>query len=130
MQTARVTTADFDRSLASTGRYVSHAIVFEPGEDRLHPESMAELKVVADSLAAHPSLRLRIEGHTDSAGNPATNAQLSRRRAESVKAALVRTYGISPERLTTDGLGSSHPIATNDTAEGRARNRRVEFVRQ
>ena len=130
MQPAKATAEDFERALATAGRFVSHAIVFEQGEDRLHPESTPELKMIADFLRTHPTVRLRIEGHTDSAGNAAANTQLSHRRAESVKSALVRTYGISPGRLTTDGLGASRPIATNDTAEGRARNRRVEFVRQ
>lgn len=114
--------AAFTSVIASTTDFFVEQIVLKG--------SMDELKMVAESLVARSSLRLRIEGHTDSTGDPRRNVALSRRRAEAVKSALVQSFGISPERLTTGGLGATRPLGPNDTPEGRARNRRVEFVRQ
>ena len=71
---------------------------------------------------------MRIEGHTDSSGDAAKNLDLSKRRAASVKGALVK-LGIGADRLTTDGLGQTKPMAPNETPQGRAENRRVEFVK-
>jgi len=72
---------------------------------------------------------VRIEGHTDSTGDPARNLDLSRRRAEAVKKALVTQFGIAADRLTSEGFGDTKPIAANDNPQGRAENRRVEFVK-
>jgi outer membrane protein OmpA-like peptidoglycan-associated protein len=122
------TTPDFSRVISS-GRYVTHGILFDTDSDRIKPESAAVIRMVANGLQATPSLNLRIEGHTDSTGNAAHNLDLSRRRAEAVKSVLVSQFAVDAARLTTAGLGSSKPIATNDTPQGRAENRRVEFVR-
>jgi outer membrane protein OmpA-like peptidoglycan-associated protein len=119
---------DISQVLASTGKYVSHAIQFDTGSDQLRPESINVIKEVAAALQKQPALKLRIEGHTDSTGDAAKNLDLSKRRAESVKGALVK-LGISPDRLTTEGFGQTKPLAPNDTPQGRAENRRVEFVR-
>jgi flagellar motor protein MotB len=83
---------------------------------------------IADALTAQAALEARIEGHTDSSGDAAKNLDLSKRRAESVKSALVKLR-IAADRLTTDGLGQTKPMAPNDTPQGRAENRRVEFVK-
>ena len=123
-------TSEFLRSLQSSGRYVSYGIQFDPGSDRLKPESGATLKMIADALQGDPTMRLQIEGHTDATGNAGMNVELSRRRAEAVKAALVSRFGIPTERLTTSGVGAARPLETNDTPAGRTANRRVEFVRQ
>ena len=109
---------------------MSYGIQFDPGSDRLKPESSATLKMIAEGLQGEPSIRLQIEGHTDATGNAAMNVELSRRRAEAVKAALVSRFGVPAERLTTSGVGAARPLDTNDTPAGRATNRRVEFVRQ
>ncbi|MGA2607715.1 MAG: OmpA family protein [Terriglobia bacterium] len=119
---------DISQVLASTGKYVSHAIQFDTGSDQLRPESMNVIKEVAAALQKQPALKLRIEGHTDSTGDAAKNLDLSKRRAESVKGALVK-LGISPDRLTTEGFGQTKPLAPEDTPQGRAENRRVEFVK-
>ena len=71
-----------------------------------------------------------IEGHTDATGDAARNIDLSKRRADAVKAVLVAQFGIGTDRLTTAGLGAGKPIDGNDTPLGRAQNRRVEFVKQ
>jgi OOP family OmpA-OmpF porin len=119
---------DISQVLLSTGKYVSHAIQFDTGSAQLRSDSMNVIKEVAAALQKQSALKLRIEGHTDSTGDAAKNLDLSKRRAESVKGALVK-LGISADRLTTEGFGQTKPMAPNDTPQGRAENRRVEFVR-
>lgn len=121
---------DFSQVISSTGRYVTHGILFDTGSDRLKPESGAVIQAVAKGLNTNPNLRLRIDGHTDSVGDAAQNLDLSRRRAEAVKSVLTAQFGVDAARLSTGGLGSTKPIDSNDTPQGRAQNRRVEFVRQ
>jgi OmpA-OmpF porin, OOP family len=120
---------DFSQVIQS-GRYVTHGIVFDTGSDRLKPDSAPVIQLVAKGLASAPDLRLLIEGHTDAVGAAAANLDLSRRRAEAVKAVLVSQFGIDAARLTTDGLGATKPVDSNDTPQGRANNRRVEFVKK
>jgi outer membrane protein OmpA-like peptidoglycan-associated protein len=122
-------TPDFSQVISTSGRYVTHGILFDTDSDRLKPESAPVIKAIAQGLAKNPSLKLRIEGHTDSSGTDAHNLDLSKRRAEAVKAVLASQFGITADRLTTSGLGSSKPIDSNDTPSGRAQNRRVEFVK-
>jgi OOP family OmpA-OmpF porin len=121
---------DLGRILMSSGRYVTHGIQFDTDSDRLKPESAPVVKAVAQALAADPALKLQIEGHTDSTGNADRNLDLSKRRAEAVKAVLVSQFRVDAARLTTAGLGATKPVDSNDTPQGRAQNRRVEFVRQ
>jgi OOP family OmpA-OmpF porin len=120
---------DFSKTILSSGRFVTHGITFDVNSDRLRPESGPVLKVVADAMKEQSGLKLKIEGHTDSTGDAAKNLDLSRRRAEAVKAALVSQFGIAADRLTTEGLGQTKPVKSNDAPEGRAENRRVEFVK-
>ncbi len=121
---------DFGKSIMASGRYVSHGILFDTNSDRIKPESAAPIQAIARALETNPTLKLLIEGHTDSAGTAAANLDLSRRRAEAVKAVLVSQFGVHAGRLAASGLGSTRPIDSNDTPQGRAQNRRVEFVRQ
>jgi outer membrane protein OmpA-like peptidoglycan-associated protein len=121
---------DFSQVIASAGRYVTHGILFDTDSDRLKPESAAVIRSVARGLETNPNLKLQIEGHTDSVGSADHNLDLSKRRAEAVKAVLVSQFKVDAARLTTTGLGSTKPIDSNDTPQGRAQNRRVEFVRQ
>jgi outer membrane protein OmpA-like peptidoglycan-associated protein len=123
-------TSEFARAMESTGRYVSYGIQFDAGSDRLRAESTPTLRMIADALRADPSLRLHIEGHTDATGNVLRNVDLSRRRAEAVKATLVSRFNVAGDRLTTSGIGAARPLDSNDTPAGRAANRRVEFVKQ
>jgi outer membrane protein OmpA-like peptidoglycan-associated protein len=123
-------TPDFSQIITSTGRYVTHGILFDTASDRIKPESAPVIQSIAKGLEAAPALRLLIEGHTDSTGNAAANLDLSRRRAEAVKSVLVAQFRIDAARLTTNGLGAGKPIDKNDTPQGRAQNRRVEFVKQ
>lgn len=121
---------DFSQVISSSGRYVTHGILFDTDSDRLKPESAPVIKLIAQGLEKNPALKLLIEGHTDSVGNADHNLDLSKRRAEAVKAVLVSQFSVDASRLTTSGLGATKPIDSNDTPQGRAQNRRVEFVKQ
>ncbi len=118
-----------ERSLTEGRRAVIYGIYFEFGRADIRKASERTLQEIAAVLKQHPDWRLNVAGHTDGIGADAANLDLSRRRAQSVKAALVSRYGVASERLTTGGYGESQPQDRNDTAEGRARNRRVELTR-
>lgn len=115
--------------LDETGRIVTHGILFDSGSDKIKAESYKTLADIGQLLTGAPGLRLSIEGHTDSEGADDYNLKLSERRAMSVKSYLVDTYKIDGARLESKGLGETKPIDTNDTAEGKATNRRVELVK-
>jgi outer membrane protein OmpA-like peptidoglycan-associated protein len=121
--------ARLEESLAKTGRADVYSIYFAFNSDQIRDESEPTLQEIADVLRRHPDWKLAIEGHTDNIATDVYNRQLSERRAAAVKNALVSAKGVSAARLTTAGLGESRPKDTNDTVEGRARNRRVELVR-
>ena len=112
---------------AESDPIVLHNVLFATGEDDLLPASRPELARLRDLLTEHPDLRIRIQGHTDNVGTPAANLDLSERRAARVVDYLVGE-GVDPQRLTAAGFGESRPVASNDTPEGRALNRRTEFV--
>lgn len=101
-------------------------VQFQTGSDVIREESHPMLTEVAEVLRVNPSMRIRVEGHTDSAGDDQLNLELSQRRADSVRRFLVE-HGASEGQVTAVGHGESRPIASNDTPAGRARNRRVEF---
>jgi outer membrane protein OmpA-like peptidoglycan-associated protein len=121
---------DFSTVIASTGKYVTHGILFDTDSARLKPESAPVLKLVAAGLTKNPNLKLEIDGYTDSVGNPAHNLDLSKRRAQAVQSVLVTQFAIDAGRLTANGFGSAKPIGSNDTPDGRASNRRVEFIKK
>lgn len=107
--------------------YVLQHVLFEFDSILLDADAQAELRSLGDYLSAHPSKDIRIEGHTDTIGSEAYNLDISHKRAAAVAEFLIET-GVSPDRIATTGLGFAEPIATNDTEEGRAQNRRVVFV--
>jgi len=121
---------DFATVISSNGRYVTHGIYFDNDGIRLRPESAPVIKLVAQGLQKNPNLKLEIDMHSDSIGDPKQSEDLSRRRAEALKSVLVTQFNIDAGRLMAAGFGGSKPVASNDTADGRAQNRRVEFVRQ
>lgn len=104
----------------------NRTIEFETGSATLTPQGRAILDQMAAVLAKLTTKTVEIIGHTDNAGNRASNIALSQARADTVKGYLV-AKGISPQQLTTTGVGPDQPIASNDTTDGRARNRRIEF---
>jgi outer membrane protein OmpA-like peptidoglycan-associated protein len=121
---------DFSQIISSSGRYTARGILFDTDSDVIKPESGPVIKQIARGLETNPNLKLMIEGHTDSVGDAAHNLDLSKRRAEAVKAVLIGQFNIDASRLSATGLGSTKPVDSNDTPQGRAQNRRVELVKQ
>lgn len=117
-------------ALMAEGRIATQGIYFDTGSDVIRPESSGTLQEIADMLKKYGDLALTIEGHTDNVGGAAANQTLSEKRAAAVKQALVSKYGIAATRIDTKGFGASKPATSNDTAEGRQTNRRVELVRK
>jgi outer membrane protein OmpA-like peptidoglycan-associated protein len=118
----------YDRMLQD-GKIITNGIRFDVGKATIRPESMGIINEIADLMKEHPEVSFSVEGHTDSDGDTEANQKLSEARAQAVKDMLV-SMGIDEARLTTKGFGESNPIAANTTAEGKANNRRVEFVKQ
>jgi len=119
-----------EEKLAATGRAEVYGIYFDFAKATIRPESEAVLQEIARVMVKNPSWTLNVEGHTDNIGGTAANQDLSTRRASAVRQALIDRYHIAPGRLAPAGFGASRPKDTNDTLEGRARNRRVELARQ
>ena len=118
----------YDR-LASDGKIVTYAITFDTGKATLKPEADVEINRIKGIMDKDPSLKFEVQGHCDNTGSDAVNDPLSQKRAEAIVARLME-LGISADRLTAVGKGSHEPIADNATDEGRAKNRRVEFVKK
>ena len=123
-------TGAIEKLLAKSGRVDVYGIYFDVGSATIKPESEPVLKEISDALAKYPMWKLRVDGHTDNVGAAGSNMVLSQGRAASVKQALITRYGIAGDRLVTAGFGASRPKDSNDTVKGRARNRRVELIRQ
>ena len=121
--------AMFADEIGRTGRVAVYGIEFDTGKSTIRAEGEPVLREIVSLLNADPSLRLQIVGHTDDVGSAAANQALSEQRAKAVVQWLVAN-GISASRLTSAGAGASKPVADNTTAEGRAKNRRVELVKQ
>ena len=120
---------DTRSKLITEGRFVTSGITFDVNSDVIKPESYGVLREIAAALTENPTVKVRIIGHTDSDGNADKNTELSKRRAAAVKNALSSDFSIDASRLETDGLGATKPVADNKTIEGKAQNRRVEFVK-
>lgn len=116
--------------LTRTGHASVYGIYFDTGKADVKPESDGALKEISKLLQQDASLELYVVGHTDNVGTLASNMDLSKRRADAVAKALVTKYSIAPTRLSAQGDGPTAPVASNDSEEGRAKNRRVELVKQ
>ena len=115
--------------LDKTGHIALYGINFATGKADITPDSAKTLGEVAKVLTLKKTWKLKIVGHTDNVGRAAANLELSKKRAAAVKDYLVTTSKIAADRLTTDGLGDTQPLAPNKTDEARAKNRRVELVK-
>lgn len=120
---------DTRNKLITEGKFSTTGILFDINSAIIKPASYGVLKELSAVLIENPALKVKIIGHTDSDGADGENLSLSKRRSEAVKAALTQEFGIDKLRMETDGKGETDPVAPNSTAEGKANNRRVEFIR-
>jgi len=125
-----VTVKDLDSDLSQNGHIAIYGIHFDSGKSEIKQESTQTLKNIAKFLNTHPNKKYIIAGHTDNEGNFDVNLKLSLERANAVLNELVTNYNVKETQLKAYGNGSTAPIATNTTDEGRAKNRRVEIVEQ
>ncbi len=112
----------------TAAKIVTHGINFDVDKASLKPESMGTLNMILRMMKDNPDLKFEVDGYTDNSGQAAHNLTLSQERAGAVKDELIK-LGIDPSRLTAKGFGDTKPISDNNTSEGKANNRRVEFVR-
>ena len=117
----------YDRMMTD-GKFITYGITFDVGKATIKPESMGEINRIVQLMTENPDLKFSVEGHTDNTGKEASNQTLSEQRSQAIVAKLVE-LGIAQDRLTAVGKGQNSPIADNNTDEGRAKNRRVEFVK-
>lgn len=120
---------DLRRQLIESGKFSTNGILFASGSDKIEPQSYGIIRQISQALQQEQSMKLNIIGHTDADGADDVNMKLSKKRADAVKKALVTTYNIDASRLQTEGKGESAPIGDNKTTAGKAKNRRVEFIK-
>ena len=119
---------DLRGQLLRDGMVSTNGILFDVNSANIQPESYGVLRQIALAMQESTDMKLNIIGHTDSDGSDGDNMNLSQQRAQAVKNSLAEDFGIAAERLTVEGKGESQPVAENETPEGKAANRRVEFV--
>ncbi len=129
-QTIVADAAAFSNDIRATGHVAVYGINFDTGKSTIKPESAQAIGQIAKLLKADPSLKIYVVGHTDNVGGVDSNIKLSQGRAEAVLQVLVLDHSIAAARLRSYGCGLFAPVASNDTEEGRAKNRRVELVKQ
>ena len=117
----------YDRMM-SEGKFITYGITFDVGKSVIKPESMGEINRIVTLMKENADLKFSVEGHTDNTGNATSNQTLSEARSKAIVDKLIE-MGISADRLNSAGKGQTNPIADNSTDEGRAKNRRVEFVK-
>ena len=120
----------FSNDIRTTGHAAVYGIFFDTGKSNIKPESAQAIAEIAKLLKSDPGLKIHVVGHTDNVGGIESNIKLSQGRAEAVVQELVKNNGIASARLRAYGCGQFAPVASNDTDTGRAKNRRVELVKQ
>lgn len=120
---------DTRHKLIEDGKFSTNGIAFDLNSAAIRPESVGVLKEIVTVLKENPSVRIKVAGHTSSDGDDAANLELSKKRAVAVRDALAKEGNIDARRIDTEGKGETEPVADNKTKEGRAQNRRVEFIK-
>lgn len=120
---------EMSKAIGDSGKVALYGIYFDNDKASLRPDSQPTLKEIAKLLSENPKLKLQVVGHTDNQGTPDYNLDLSRRRAASVVQALTGSLGVPASRLSSYGCGPYSPVASNDSDDGKAKNRRVELVK-
>ena len=120
---------DTRNKLVTEGKFVTTGILFDVNKDVIKPESYGTLKSIAGVLNENADIKVKIVGHTDSDGDDKSNLELSKKRAEAVKASLAKEFNVDASRMETDGKGESQPADKNESVTGKANNRRVEFIK-
>ena len=123
-----VNAEEMKRSITDTGKVTLYGLYFDTDKDTMRADSAPTLEEIAKLMRANPQMKLRVVGHTDNQGMTAHNLELSKRRAAGVAQQLISKYGIAASRLDSFGAGLYAPVASNQTQDGRAKNRRVELV--
>jgi OOP family OmpA-OmpF porin len=124
-----VAAPDTRNKLITEGKWSTTGILFDVNSDKIKPTSYGTLKEIATILTENADVKVKIIGHTDTDGDDAKNLELSKRRAAAVKTALSKEFNIDESRLDIDGMGETKPVTDNNTSEGKAQNRRVEFIK-
>jgi outer membrane protein OmpA-like peptidoglycan-associated protein len=120
---------DTRHKLIEEGKFSTNGILFDVQSDVIRPESYGVIKEIAGVLKENPTIRVKVIGHTSSDGDDVANLELSKKRAAAVKTMLAGEFSIDAGRIDTEGKGEMEPVADNKTKEGRAQNRRVEFIK-
>lgn len=121
---------DMRSKLMKEGRFTTTGILFDVNTARIKPESYGILQEIATVIKSNSALKILIVGHTDADGNEADNLKLSKERSEAVKQMLVQEFSVPADLLSSVGKGETEPVSDNKTKEGKAQNRRVEFIKQ
>jgi outer membrane protein OmpA-like peptidoglycan-associated protein len=120
---------DTRSKLLTDGKLITRGITFDVGSDKIKPESYGVLKEIAQILTENPTVKIKIVGHTDSDGDANKNLELSKKRADAISKVLSKEFKIDASRMQTDGQGATEPSEPNTTPQGKANNRRVEFIK-
>lgn len=128
--TGMVTATSLKDGITLYGHIALEGIFFDPGSSTIKKESAQALKNVSEYLKANPDSKFFIVGHTDNTGTFEANIKLSQERASAVITELTTKYAINPDQLKAFGMASLAPVTSNDTEQGKAKNRRVEIVKQ
>lgn len=118
----------YDRMMTD-GKFITYGITFDVNKATIKPQSMSEINRIKTLMDENPTLKFEVQGHTDNTGSAATNQTLSEQRAQAIVDKLVE-LGVDKKRLTAVGKGQTSPLADNSTEEGKAKNRRVEFIKK
>ncbi len=120
---------DMSKAIGESGKVALYGVYFDNDKDSVRADSQPTLQEIVKLLSSDPKLKIQVVGHTDNQGTPDYNLDLSRRRAANVVRALTSTYGVPAARLSSFGCGPYSPVSSNDSDDGRAKNRRVELVK-